>query len=65
MDLRVQAVPQNAVLEDQGRMAKIRRELVKTLRTEHRTESVIADLGKTFSEESKQTIQKIGKDRIF
>ena len=56
--LRIQGIPQDAVLEDQGRMTKIR-ELVKTLRTEYRTESVIADMSKTgelnrFSEDSKK-----------
>ena len=49
-------------------MTKIR-DLVKTLRMEYRTEFVIADLGKTgklnrFSEESKKTIHKIGKDKM-
>ena len=42
IDLRVQAVPQNAALEDQGRMTKIQI-LVHTLRTQSRTESVIVD----------------------
>ena len=39
-------MPQNAVLEDQGRVTKIQ-DLVHTLRTQSRTESVIADLSKT------------------
>ena len=46
IDLHVQAVPHNAVLEDQGRVTKIQ-DLVHTLRTQSRTESVIADLNKT------------------
>ena len=67
INLRVQGVPQSAGLEDQGRLTKIR-DLVKTLRTEYRTESVIADLSKTrefnrFSEAFKKTA-KIGKDLI-
>ena len=42
----------------------------KTQRTEYRTESVIADLSKTgvfdtFSEESKNTVQKLGKIELF
>ena len=58
VDLRVQGVTQNAVLEDQGRVTKIQ-DLVHTLRTQSRTESVIIDLKKTrefntFSEESKR-----------
>ena len=43
---RVQGVSQNAVLEDQGRVTKIQ-DLVHTLRTESRTESVIADFSET------------------
>ena len=59
IDLRVQRVPQTAVLEHQGRTTMIR-ELVETTRTEYQTESVIADLSKTrefnrFSEASKKT----------
>ena len=69
IDLRVQGHPQTAVLEDPGRMTKIRH-LVKTLRTQSRTESVIADLKKTgefnrFSEESKEIFQKLGKIELF
>ena len=45
-DLRVQGVPQNAVLEDQGRVTRIQ-DLVHTVRTQYRTESVIADLSET------------------
>ena len=57
IDLRIQKHPQNTVLQDQGRMTKIRG-LVNKIRTEYRTESVITDLDKTkkfnrFSEESK------------
>ena len=48
IDLRVQGVPQNAVLEDQGRAPKIQ-DVVHTLRTQYRTESVITDLNKTNS----------------
>ena len=48
IDLRVQGVPQNAVLEDQGRAPKIQ-DVVHTLRTQSRTESVITDLNKTNS----------------
>ena len=43
IDLRVERVPQIAVLEDQGRVTKIQ-DLVHTLRTQNRTESVFADL---------------------
>ena len=65
IDLRVQ---ENAVLEDQGRVTNIQG-LVDTLRTQHRTESVIADMNKTgefdtFSEESNKTIQKKWKFRV-
>ena len=67
IDLRVQGVPQNAVLEDQGRVTKIQ-DLVQTPRTQSWTESVIADLKKTgdfntFSEESKKDDPKPKKDR--
>ena len=41
--LRIQGIPQAAVLEDQGRQPKIQ-ELVDTLRSEYQTESVVADL---------------------
>ena len=46
IDLRIQKHPQNTVLQDQGRMTKIRG-LVNKLRTEYRTESVITDLDNT------------------
>ena len=45
-DLRVQTVPQNAVLQDQGRVTKTQ-DLVHALRTQNRTEYVIAELSKT------------------
>ena len=45
IDLRVQETPQNAALEDQGRVTKIQ-DLVHTLRTQSRTESFIADFSK-------------------
>ena len=50
-------------------MTKIR-ELVRTLRTEYRTESVIADLSRTgefhrFGEESKKTLPRLGKIELF
>ena len=69
IDLHGQGVPQNAVLEDQGRMIKIR-DFMKTLRTEYRRESVIADLSKTgelntFSEESKKTINNFGQMELL
>ena len=68
-DLRVQGVPQNAVLEDQGRVTRIQ-DLVHTVRTQYRTESVIVDLSETaefntFSENSKKTIPKFGEDRMI
>ena len=68
IDLRVQGVPQNAVPEDQGRVTKIR-DLVKTLSTEYRTESVTADLSKTGGIQQIQwgihkDHPKVGKDRI-
>ncbi len=43
IDPRVQGVPQNAVLEDQGKVPNVR-DLVNTLRMQFQTESVIADL---------------------
>ena len=57
----------DAVLGDQGRMTKIQK-MVDKLRTEYRTESVIADFSKTgqfnrFSEESKKDF-KNWKDRL-
>ena len=69
IDLRLQGVAQNAVVEDQGRVTKIE-DLVHTLRTQTRTESVIADLENTgelntFSEEPRKTIQKFGKIVLF
>ena len=65
IDLRVQGVPQDAALEDQQRLTKTQ-DLMHTLTTQSRTESVIDDLKKTeefntFSEESKKTIQSLGK----
>ena len=59
VELRIQRTPQDAVREDQGRMTKKNQDLLDKLRTEYRTESVIADLSKTrefnrFNEESKQ-----------
>ena len=59
IDLHVQEVPKNAVLEDQGRMTKIQN-LVNTLRTQYRTESVIANFCLTgkfnrFTEETPKT----------
>ena len=44
-DLRIQGIPQEAVLEDQGRKTKIQ-ELVDKLRSEKQTKSVIVDLRK-------------------
>ena len=63
-DLHLQGVPQNAVLEDKGRVTKIQ-DLVHTLKPQSRTESVIADLNKTgefitCSEEAKKTIPSLG-----
>ena len=43
VDLRLQGIPQDAVLEDRGRVTKIQ-ELVDKLRSEYRTDSVIAAL---------------------
>ena len=43
VDLRVQGIPEDAVLEDQGRMTKIQ-ELVDKLQSEYQSESVIADV---------------------
>ena len=45
VDLRLQGIPQDPVLEDQGRITNIQ-ELVDKLRTENQTESIVADLGK-------------------
>ena len=45
VDLRIQRIPQDAVLEDHGRMTKIQ-ELVDKLRSEYQAESIVADLGK-------------------
>ena len=47
-----------------------KRELVNWLRTENRTESFIADWSKTgefnrFSEESKKTIERLGKIELY
>ena len=69
VDLRIQGIPQNTVLQDQRRMTKIRG-LVNKLRTEYRTESVITDLNKTgefnkLSEESKMTVQRLGKIELY
>ena len=69
IDLRVQGVRQSALLEDQGRMTKIR-ELVKALRTEYRTESAMADSSETgefnrFSEDSQKTVPKLGNIDLF
>ena len=69
IDLLVQGIQQNAVLENQGRVTKIQ-DLVYTLKTQYRTEYVIADLSKTgvfntFSEEPKKTFQKLGKIEVF
>ena len=69
IDLRVQGVPPTAVLEDQVRVTKIQ-DLVHTLKTQYRTVSVIAILGKTgenntFSEESEKTITKWRKIELF
>ena len=69
IELLVQGIQQNAVLENQGRVTKIQ-DLVHTLKTQYRTESVIADLSKTgvfntFSEEPKKTFQKLGKIELF
>ena len=47
IDIIIQGIPQNAVLEDQGSMTTKIQYLVQTLRTQHQTESVIADLNKT------------------
>ena len=60
IDRRVQGDPQNAAFEGQGRTTKAQ-DLVKTLRTEYRTESVVADFSKTgefnrFSEEFHKTV---------
>ena len=61
VDLRIQGIPQDAVLEDRERMSQIQ-DSVDKLRTEYQTESIIADLEKKgkfnrFSEESKLTIR--------
>ena len=45
VDLRIQGIPQDGVLEDQGRMTVIQ-ELVDKLRSEYQTESNVADLRK-------------------
>ena len=69
IDLRVQGVPLNPVLEDQGR-ANMIRNLAHTLRTQSKTESMITDLQKTdvfntFSEESTRTIQNLRKIELL
>ena len=69
IDLHVQGVPQNAVLQDQGRMTKIQ-DLVHTLRTQSQTESFITDLKctgdfKMFSKECKNTIRSLGNIQLF
>ena len=45
VEVRIQRTPQDAVLEDQGRMT-INSRFCDKLRTEYRTESVIADWGR-------------------
>ena len=62
-------MPQDAVLEDQGRMTQIQ-ELVDKLRSEYQTESVVAHLRKKgrlnrFSGESKRTIQRLGNIELY
>ena len=69
IDLHVQGVPQNAVLQDQGRMTKIQ-DLVHALRTESQTESVITDLKwtgdfKMLSKECKNTIRSLGNIQLL
>ena len=46
IDLRIQGVPQDSGLKDQGRMTQIQ-EVVDKLRTEYRTESDITDWSET------------------
>ena len=41
----IQEIPQDAVLEDQGRVTQIQ-ELVEKLRSGYQTESTITDLGR-------------------
>ena len=43
VDFRIQGIPQDAVTEDRESMSKCQ-ELVDKLRTEHQTESIVADL---------------------
>ena len=67
--LRVQGIPQDAVLEDQGRMTQIQ-ELVDKLRSEYQTESIVADLGKKgnfnrFSAASKRIIFNLGTIELY
>ena len=64
-----QGIPQDALLEDQGRMTNIQ-ELVDKLRSEYQTESVISDLWEKrkinkFSEELKRTIQRLGNIVLY
>ena len=62
VDLTMQGIPQDGVLEDQGRMTN-NEELLDKLRTGYQTASIVTDLDKKrkfkeFSEESRDTIRK-------
>ena len=65
----MQEIPQDGVLEDQGRMTNIE-ELLEKLRTGYQTASIVTDLDKKrifkkFSEESRDTIRKLGNIELY
>ena len=69
VELRIQRTPQDAVREDQGRLTKKKQDLVDKLRTEYRTESVIADWGRqensTDSTRNPRQLRKFGNIELF
>ena len=69
VDLRIQGVPQDAVIEDRERMSQIQ-ELVDKLRAGYHTKPIIADLEKEgkstrFSEESSRTIRELRNIALY
>ena len=69
VDLRLERIPQVAILEDRERMTKIQKSVDK-LRAGYHIQSIVADFEKTgksttFSEESSRTIQEMRNVELY